>query len=129
VSNLQQWFDQLVSFVSAVPKGVWFAAGALPIILAAFSARRVIILGSMLAIAVYFFVILEPHKILLIIAAAAYLASILVAVYGIQIKRMDYEMANLKRRLSSLEASYGRQLMVEITKAEPGKKEDNSEAS
>ena len=126
--NLQQWFDHLAPLIPTVPKGVWVAAYALPIILAVFSTRTGIILGSILAVSVSGFGVLEPRAIFLIVAVGAYLGGILVGVFGIQARRRDSavrdKLATLGSKLMTLKQAEERQFFTELRKD----KNENAEA-
>jgi hypothetical protein len=116
--TLHQWFDHLVSLLPIVPNEAWVAVLVLPIALALFSSRPVIVLGSVMAAAMSFFVVLQPHLVHLIFAAAAYVGGILVAIYGIQTKRADSatraKIIDLESKVASLQSAEERRLFAEL---------------
>jgi hypothetical protein len=99
--TLHQWFDHLVSFLPIVPKEAWVVACVLPIALALFSSRPIIVLGSVVAVAVSFLLVMQPHLVYLISAAGAYVGGILVAIYGIHTKRAE---STMRAKLTELES-------------------------
>lgn len=101
ITYLQLWFDRLNSFQPNVPKEIWLAAFFLPVVLALFSRRTVVFLGSVLTAGIALFVVLEPNSITLIVAAGAYAGSLLVAIFGIQTRRNDSAVHAKLRFLNS----------------------------
>jgi ABC-type transport system involved in multi-copper enzyme maturation permease subunit len=103
ITYLQLWFDRLDSFLPNVPKEIWLAVFFLPVVLALFSRRTVVFLGSVLTAGIALFVILKPSSITLIVAAGAYAGSLLVAIFGIQTRRKNSAVhTNLMRLQSQL---------------------------
>jgi hypothetical protein len=118
---LHQLFGHLVSFLSIVPKEVWVAVCALPIIVASFSARTAVtIVGSVVAVAVSVLIVLEPQSAHLIFAASVYSAGILVAIYGIRIGRKESasdtlaKLADLELTLEDLRRAEEKRFLTEL---------------
>jgi hypothetical protein len=116
---LHQLLGHLVSFLSIVPKEVWVAVCALPIVVASFSSRTAVtIVGSVVAVAVSVLIVLEPQSAHLIFAAGVYLAGILVAIYGIRIGRTDSDalakLADLELTLEDLRRAEEKRFLTEL---------------
>jgi hypothetical protein len=127
ITYLQLWFDRLNSFQSNVPKEIWLAAFFLPVVLALFSRRTVVFLGSVLTAGIALFVVLEPNSITLIVAAGAYAGSLLVAIFGIQTRRNDSaahaKLMILQSKLNDLRMAEEQRFLVDLKRA--GKKLDD----
>lgn len=127
ITYLQLWFDRLNSFQSNVPKEIWLAAFFLPVVLALFSRRTVVFLGSVLTAGIALFVVLEPNSITLIVAAGAYAGSLLVAIFGIQTRRNDSaahaNLMILQSKFNDLRVAEERRFLVDLNRA--GKKLDD----
>ena len=118
ITYLQPWFDRLDSFLPNVPKEIWLAAFFLPIVLALFSRRTVVFLGSVLTAGIALFVVLEPNSVTLIVATGAYAGSLLVAIFGIQTRRRHLaahaELISLRSKLNDLKMAEERRFLVEL---------------
>ena len=118
ITYLQPWFDRLDSFLPTVPKEIWLAVFFLPIVLALFSRRTVVFLGSVLTAGIALFVVLEPNSVTLIVATGAYAGSLLVAIFGIQTRRRHLaahaELISLRSKLNDLKMAEERRFLVEL---------------
>jgi hypothetical protein len=127
ITYLQLWFDRLNSFQPNVPKEIWLAAFFLPVVLALFSRRTVVFLGSVLTAGIALFVVLEPNSITLIVAAGAYAGSLLVAIFGIQTRRNDSavhaKLSFLKSKFNDLRMAEERSFLADLKRG--GKKLDD----
>ena len=118
ITYLQPRFDRLDSFLPNVPKEIWLAAFFLPIVLALFSRRTVMFLGSVLTAGIALFVVLEPNSVTLIVATGAYAGSLLVAIFGIQTRRRHLaahaELISLRSKLNDLRMAEEQRFLVEL---------------
>ena len=118
ITYLQPWFDRLDSFLPNVPKEIWLAAFFLPIVLALFSRRTVMFLGSVLTAGIALFVVLEPNSVPLVVATGAYAGSLLVAIFGIQTRRRSLaakaQLMSLRSKLMDLKMAEERRFLVEL---------------
>src|SRR5450759_4837817 len=118
ITYLQLWFDRLNSFQPNVPKEIWLAAFFLPVVLALFSRRQVVFLGSVLTAGIALFVILKPSSITLIVATGACAGSLLVAIFGIQTSRKDSavyaELMRLQLKFNTLRNAEEQLLLAEL---------------
>ena len=118
ITYLQPWFDRLDSFLPTVPKEIWLTAFFLPIVLALFSRRTVVFLGSVLTAGIALYVVLEPNSVTLIVATGAYAGSLLVAIFGIQTRRRHLaahaELISLRSKLNDLKMAQERRFLVEL---------------
>ena len=129
IAYLQLWFDRLDSFLPNAPKEIWLAAFFLPVVLALFSRRAVVFLGSMLTAGIALFVILKPSSITLIVATGAYAGSLLVAIFGIQTSRKDSavyaKLMRLQLKFNTLRNAEEQLLLAELKERGKTLKDEN----
>jgi hypothetical protein len=132
IAYLQPWLDRLDAFQPNVPKEIWLAAFFLPILLAMFSRRTIVILGSALTACIALFVVLDPTSVTLIVAISAYVGSILVAIFGIQNRRRESaanaELKILKSKVNRLNMEEERSFLVNLKAQEKTLKDETKNA-
>ena len=84
---VQSWLSQLAALLSKAPEAVALAAMLLPIALAAFSKRLIVLLGCILLAVVSFCALVTPSDIAVTLATGAYLGSVIIAVSGLVARR------------------------------------------
>jgi hypothetical protein len=84
---VQSWLSQPAAFLSTAPEAVALAAMLLPIALAAFSKRLIVLLGCVLLAVVSFCALITPSDIAVTLATGAYLGSMIIAVSGVVARR------------------------------------------
>ena len=118
INDLQLWFDRLGSFLLDAPQEIWLAAFFLPIVLALFSRRTLVFLGSVLAAAIGLVVILKLASITLVVATAAFVSSFLLAIFGIQARRkesaMQTELMSLREETNELRNSVEQHFLAKL---------------
>jgi ABC-type transport system involved in cytochrome bd biosynthesis fused ATPase/permease subunit len=94
------------------------AAFVLPIILAAWSRRLGVFLGSLVMASAAFAAMIEPSSVALIIAVGTYLISLVLALSGIFARRRDHrmrdELRNVQSKLDDLIRAYETRLLAEL---------------
>jgi len=120
MAYLQIWFDRLGFYITNIPLEILFAGFFLPVILALFSKRASVFLGSVLTAGISLLIILRPSGITLIIAVGAYAGSLLVAICGIQSIRKESairaELKSLRSDLNDLRIAEERSYFSELKK-------------
>ena len=84
---VQSWLSQWAALLSRAPEAVALAAMLLPIALAAFSKRLIVLLGCILLAVVSFCALVTPSDIAVTLATGVYLGSVIIAVSGIVARR------------------------------------------
>ena len=84
---VQSWLSQWAALLSKAPEAVALAAILLPVALAAFSKRLIVLLGCILLAVVSFCALVTPSDIAVTFATGAYLGSVIIAVSGIVARR------------------------------------------
>ena len=84
---VQSWLSQWAALLSKAPETVALAAMLLPIALAAFSKRLIVLLGCILLAVVSFCALVTPSDIAITLATGAYLGSVIIAVSGLVARR------------------------------------------
>jgi hypothetical protein len=103
---------------SQSPPLLLVAAFVLPIILAAWSRRLGVFLGSLVMASAAFAAMIEPSSVALIIAVGTYLISLVLALSGIFARRRDHrmrdELRNVQSKLDDLIRAYETRLLAEL---------------
>ena len=132
--NLQSWYNEFDSILPAIsvafakldalfptiPIAIALAAFLIPIVLALFSKRTIVFLGCMLIAAIALSVLLHPSSIASIMGAGAYVGSILLAIFGIQMRRkasaVHTELMNFRSELDELRSIEETRYLSELKK-------------
>jgi hypothetical protein len=118
LSLLQSWLEQSALLLRTIPTEYAAAATVLPVILAAFSKRTAIFLGTALLAVVALILLLEPSFAAVTIAIGAYIGSLIAAFLGIQARRKESateaELANIRSELKNLVEAEERRFLVEL---------------
>ena len=61
ITYIQRWFDVMQSYFANIPNEFWFVAFFIPVALALFSRRTIVLLGSVLTAGIALFVMLKPE--------------------------------------------------------------------
>jgi hypothetical protein len=105
-------------FLRTIPTEYALVATVLPLILAVFSKRTAIVLGTTLLAAVSLLLVLEPPSAAVTIAVGAYIGSLIAASLGIQARRKqaatEAELANIRSELKNLLEMEERRFLVEL---------------
>ena len=81
------WFDQWAALLKRLPEGVAIAAILLPVVLAFFSRRMVVLVSCIIGAVIVFFTFVAPSYAAVILAAGAYLGTVIIALTGIASRR------------------------------------------
>jgi hypothetical protein len=115
---VQSWLSQWAARLSSAPEGVALAAMLLPITLAVFSKRLIVLLGCILLAVVSFCALVTPSEIAVTLATSAYLGSVIVAVSGIVADRRARvrraEFARLRADVKHLLNDQQRRLLTSL---------------
>jgi hypothetical protein len=84
---LQSWLDQWAALLSNVPEGMALAAILLPVVLAIFSKRLILVVGCILLAVIAFCAFAAPSNVATTLATGIYLASLVIALSGIVARR------------------------------------------
>jgi hypothetical protein len=115
---MHSWLDQGAGLLSRVPETVALAAVLLPVVLAIFSKRLIIVVGSLIfsLIAFYFFVARSNMAVTL--AFGVYLGSLIIALSGIaahrRAKSFQVQLEKLQRNVNDLLAADERRLLSQL---------------
>jgi hypothetical protein len=115
---MHSWLDQGAGLLSRIPETAAFAAVLLPVVLAIFSKRIIIVVGSLIfsLIAVYLFV--APAKMAVTLAFGVYLGSLIIALSGIaahrRTKSFQVQLEMLQRNVNDLLAADERRLLTQL---------------
>jgi hypothetical protein len=106
VSLLQSWLDQWAALLSKVPEGMALAAILLPVVVAIFSKRLIVVLGCMLLAVIAFCAIVVPSDMVVTLASGVYLGSLIIALSGVVARRnarvLQAEFASLREEMKRL---------------------------
>lgn len=118
VSQLQSSLHQWTTLPSGVPEGTALVALLLPVVLAIFSKRLIVVLGCLLLSVMAFCIFVAPSNITTMLAAGIYLGSVFVALSGIVARRkartFQNELANLRSDLDQVLHADERRLLREL---------------
>ncbi len=116
---VQSWLDQCAALLSKVPVGTAFAAILLPVVLAIFSKRVMVVLGCILLAVIAFSVFVAPSNTAVTLAAGVYFGSIILAVSGIVSRRKAKvhraEFALLREDVKRLLDAEHRRILKKVT--------------
>jgi hypothetical protein len=84
---LQSWLDQWAALLSNVPEGMALVAILLPVVLAIFSKRLILVVGCILLAVIAFCAFAAPSNVATTLATGIYLASLVIALSGIVARR------------------------------------------
>jgi hypothetical protein len=118
VPLLQFWLDQWAALLSRVPEGIALAVILLPVALAIFSKRMIVVLGCILLAVIAFCVFFVPSNTAVVLATSVYLSSLIVALSGISARRkagaLQAEFASLREDVNGLLATEERRYLMEL---------------
>ena len=123
---VQSWLDQWAALLSRLPEGVAIAAVLLPVVLAIFSRRMVVLVSCIIGAVIVFCTFVAPSYTAVILAAGVYLGSVIVALTGIVSRRktpvLHADFAQLRRDVDNLLAAENRRFLSGLR----GSKEEQS---
>jgi hypothetical protein len=112
---VQSWLDQGAVLLSRLPEGVAIAAILLPVVLSFFSRRMIVLASCIIGAVIVFFTFVAPSYAAAILAAGAYLGTVIIALIGIVSRRKaaarHANFAQLRRDVDSLLAAENRRLL------------------
>jgi hypothetical protein len=100
ITSLPGRLDEWAAYLTRVPLEIVLAALLLPIVLAIFSKRVLVVLGCVLIVVVAFCAFAAPGSLAAILAVGIYLGALLIAMGGIAARRRT---GALQARLDSLQ--------------------------
>jgi len=115
---VQSWLSQWAAFLSRAPEGAALAAMLLPIALAVFSKRLIVLLGCILLAAIAFCAFAAPSNIAVTLATGVFLGSLIIALSGIVARRTarvhQAEFASLQEDVKRLSDAEQRRFLREL---------------
>jgi cyanate permease len=112
---VQSWLDQGSVLLSRLPEGVTIAAILLPVLLAFFSRRMVVLVSCIVGAVIVFLTFMVPSYAAVILVAAVYLASVIIALTGIVSRRkapaLHADFAQLRQEVNNLLAAENRRFL------------------
>jgi K+-sensing histidine kinase KdpD len=112
---VQSWLDQWAALLSRLPDGVAIAAILLPVVLAIFSMQMVVMISCVIGAVIVFCTFVAPSYTAQIVAAGAYLGSVIIALTGIVSRReaaaLHANLAQLRRDVDNLLAAENRRFL------------------
>jgi Na+/melibiose symporter-like transporter len=112
---VQSWLDQGSALLSRLPEGVTIAAILLPVLLAFFSRRMVVLISCIIGAVIVFLTFIVPSYAAVILVAAVYLASVIIALTGIVSRRkvpaLHADFAQLRQDVNNLLAAENRRFL------------------
>jgi hypothetical protein len=112
------WLDQGAELLSRISETVALAAILLPVVIAVFSKRIIIVLGCLLLSIISFYVFVAPSNMAKTLALGVYLGGLIVALSGIashrKAKYLHVQLERLRRNVNDLMAADERRLLSEL---------------
>ena len=123
---VQSWLDQWAALLSRLPEGVAIAAVLLPVVLAIFSRRMVVLVSCIIGAVIVFCTFVAPSYTAVVLAAGVYLGSVIVALTAIVSRRktpaVHADFVQLRRDVDNLLAAENRRFLSGLR----GSKEEQS---
>jgi hypothetical protein len=123
---VQSWLDQWAALLSRLPEGVAIAAVLLPVVLAIFSRRMVVLVSCIFGAVIVFCTFVAPSYTAVVLAAGVYLGSVIVALTAIVSRRktpaVHADFVQLRRDVDNLLAAENRRFLSGLR----GSKEEQS---
>jgi hypothetical protein len=125
VSLLQSWVDQWAALLSGVPEGTAFAAILLPVVLAIFSGRILVVLACTIIALIALCTFVAPANTAMVLATGAYSGSLVLALSGIvrrqeaaavhaDLAKLRTDFAKLQQHVDHLLAANDRRFLSEL---------------
>lgn len=112
---VQSWLDQLAALLSKLPQGLAIAAILLPVALAIFSRRTLVLVSCIIGAVIVFCIFVAPSYTALAVATGVYLGCMIIAISGIVSRRtaavLHADFAQLRRDVDNLRAADDRRFM------------------
>jgi hypothetical protein len=115
---IHSWLDQGAGLLSKVPETVALAAILLPVVLAIFSKRILIVVGCLMLAVIGFYVFVVPSNIAVTLAFGVYFGSLIIALSGIaahrKAKSLQVELETLRKNVNDLMVADERRFLSEL---------------
>jgi hypothetical protein len=112
---VQSWLDQWAALLSRLPDGVAIAAILLPVVLAVFSRRMVVLISCVIGAVIAFCTFVAPSYAAVILAAGVYLGCVIISLMGIVSRRkaaaLHADFVQLRRDVDNLLAAENRRFL------------------
>jgi hypothetical protein len=122
------WLNQGAGLLSSVPETAALAAILLPVMLAIFSQRIMIIVGCLMLSVIAFYFFVAPSNMAVTLAFGFYFGSLIVALSGIaahrKAKSLHVELARLRNNVNHLLAADERRLLSQLKSSVEGRSVD-----
>ena len=109
------FLDQSAALLSKLPEGVAIAAILLPVALALFSRRTLVLVSCIIGAIIVFCIFVAPSYTALAVATGVYLGCVIIALSGIVSRRkaaaLHADFAQLRRDVDNLRAAEDRRFM------------------
>jgi hypothetical protein len=126
---VQSWLDQAAALLSRLPEGVMIAVILLPVLLAFFSRRMVVLVSCIIGAVIVFFAFEAPSYAAVILAAGVYFGSVMIALTGIVSRRrvpaLHADFAQLRRDVDDLLAAENRRFLSGLRVSTEGQSANN----
>jgi hypothetical protein len=115
---IHSWLDQGAGLLSRVPEAVALAAILLPVVLAIFSKRIIIVVGCLMLAVIAFYVFVVPSNMAVTLAFGVYFGSLIIALSGIaahrKAKSLQVELETLRKNVNDLMVADERRFLSEL---------------
>ena len=115
---IHSWLDQGAGLLSKVPETVALAAILLPVVLAIFSKRIIIVVGCLMLAVIGFYVFVVPSNMAVTLAFGVYFGSLIIALSGIaahrKAKSLQVELETLRKNVNDLMVADERRFLSEL---------------
>jgi hypothetical protein len=125
---MHAWLDQGAALLSSVPEGAALAAILLPVALAIFSKRIIIVAGCLMLSVIAFYFFVAPSNMAVTLTFGFYFGSLLVALSGIagdrRAKSFQVELERLRKNVNGLLAADEKRLLHQLKSSLEGPRSD-----
>ena len=115
---MHSWLDQGAGLLSSVPETAALAAILLPVVLALFSKRIIIVVGCLMLSVIAFYFFVAPSNMAVTLTFGFYFGSLLVALSGIaahrRAKSFQVELERLQNNVNNLLAADEKRLLHQL---------------
>jgi hypothetical protein len=126
VPLLRSSLDKWAALLSKSPEGIALAAISLPVVLAMFSRRLIVVLGCIILAIIAFCALVAPSNVAVTLATGIYLGSLLIVLLGTatrrtaRVRRVEFaslqkEVNRLRQDVNGLSHAEQRRFMKELT--------------
>jgi hypothetical protein len=115
---MHSWLDQGAGLLLSAPESAALVAMLLPVVLAIFSKRIIIVVGCLMLSVIAFYFFVAPSNMAVTLAFGIYFGSLLVALSGIAAQRkaksLQIELERLRKNVNGLLAADEKRLLHQL---------------